>query len=265
MKKEAVVILAAGIGSRMNEITDVTSKCIVDLNNVTPIEHTLKSFSDNSVKNAIIVVGHYADKIQSTIEKVVEDKNIDMNLTFVRNNLYNYHGCEYSLSCAAKEFHKYNSVYVTEGDLLLGKEYVSDIVKDNHNSSILIRSKDYIDPTRSVVAVSNSAIFINKFVYDINHRNVYDLISKDETVIGESVQLWKFSRGSLKLLTSRLLEYHDMANESATQVTHSGLYSINKIIKDDPMYPIKIDGKHWLNLNTVQDVIKAKSLKWLNR
>lgn len=263
-EREAVVILAAGVGSRMGPLTENTSKCILDLNGVTPIEHTLKSFSSYGVKNAIIVVGYKAQQVKSSVDKFLKNNPI-MNVTFVHNKKYNYHGCEYSLACAAREFRKYRSVYITEGDLLLDKKYVEQIVKDNHNSSVLIRPSSFIDETRSVLAVTTNDLFITRFVYDPNHNNVYEGVSERERVLGESVQLWKFARASVDTLSERLIEYKDMADASQCKVKHSGLYSINKEIKHNQMYPIKIDGIHWINLNTYNDVLEARKAPWINR
>lgn len=269
--RSAAVILAAGIGSRMSEVTDRTSKCIVDLDGITPLEHTIKSFVDNGVNNVFIVVGHYHDKVIESVKCSVTSRGLDVKLEFVINDKYNYHGCEYSLSCASSRFSMYDTVYITEGDLLLAKAYVSEIIHSCEENAALIRDTNFIDRTRSVVAIDDSdeAIesgnSITSLVYEPDHTDVYKLVPKSSCIRGESIQLWKFSGDQLKCLTSMLMAYNSEIRLSKVPVNHSGLLTINKVIAKNPLAGIMVDGHEWLNLNTIDDVKRAKSLSWLNK
>ena len=71
MGNSAALIYAAGVGSRMKKITENTSKCIIDLDGVMPIEHTIKSFVGCGIDNLIIVIGYYARLVQEKIQSIL--------------------------------------------------------------------------------------------------------------------------------------------------------------------------------------------------
>lgn len=263
-----LVILAAGVGSRMNEVTDLTNKCIVDLNGITPLEYTISNFSKYGVKDVVVVVGHYANSVIHKL-KSSEVANSLESLRFINNDYYKFHGCEASVALAlSSHITDYDTVYLTEGDLLLHPEYIKSIIdsdKSQYQSSVLIRSSDNIAETRSVVAVDNQGTgLVSRFVYDPDHTSTSRLINKDESVIGESLQLWRFSGESLSALKLYTQEYMDDIITSLEPRLESGIYSINKVIKEiESMYPVKVEGTDWLNLNTIEDINIGRLLEWV--
>lgn len=268
-KKSAAVILAAGLGSRMEEVVSVTNKCIIPLNGITPLEHTIKSFVDNGINHIIIVVGHYSKKVIESVRESMIRCKINAELEFITNPKYNYHGCEYSLSCASYRFESFDTIYITEGDLLLSKSYVSSIINSDKDNAVLIRSSKFIDKERSVLAIgenlSTEEVLINRFIYDTEHKNVYKLIDDQTSIRGESIQLWKFSGILLEMITNNLLYYKEEADKDNKPWLDSGLLIINDMIKCNPIAGIEVDGTKWINLNTIKDVNIAKSVSWLNR
>lgn len=269
IKRSVVVVLAAGVGSRMVGITESTSKCIVDLDGITPLEHTLKSFSDAGVKEAIVIVGHHGDKVASHLNQSNHHGMTELNIIY--NCDYNYHGCEYSLSLCSNHIDKYETVYITEGDLLLEPNYIKHFVacEDDGDSAVLSRDEHFVDKTRSVVACRFSETrgnVANRFAYDPDHIDVYDHVEVgNEEVVAESLQLWRVSRYSKIVLEKYLKEYRKSCNASTIARNESGLYSINKLICQYPMTLVEVWGEDWLNLNTIEDVEYGKKLPWLNR
>jgi choline kinase len=261
-KQQVVVILAAGVGSRMGEITTTTNKCIIDLDHTTSIKHILKSFHAIGVKSAIIVVGHFADKI----EAYLHEEQLEMNIIFVYNEYFDYHGCGYSLALAAtKRWDEYETIYITEADLLLPQEYIEAIVKNKSDNAVIVRDKTFIDKTRSVVAIGDKEDKIKKFVYDGKHDNIYKCIEANDIIIGESMQLWKVSGEAKRVFYKMLKHYREETLALDKKDESSNLICINKLIKDYYMVPINIAGDKWLNLNTMNDIELGRSTQWLIR
>lgn len=273
---KTVVILAAGRGSRAGGLTEDTSKCVIDLDRTNPIVHTLRSFEDAGVNNAIVVTGYHEAKVRCEVNKLLHRFGSKMNVTFVYNKDYDFHGCEYSLSCASEEMKKYDTVIITEGDLIMDPSYIKRIVEDKSESGALFRHPDFIIDTKSVVGVRDvknpDNPDVHNYVYDSTHKSVLDFIYDKSTIIGDSMQVWKFSGKSLGMLVNYLSAYRKEADmiklTEGRPYTHNGLHNINKTIKRNPFKAImvpKSDSEKWFNLNTKEDIEKAKTLKWLNR
>ena len=77
------VILAAGLGSRINEITKDIPKSMIKIDGEYIFEMMINSLIEVGIKNIIIVIGYKHELLKSEINKVFESENI--NITFVYN------------------------------------------------------------------------------------------------------------------------------------------------------------------------------------
>ena len=64
MKIENAIILAAGRGSRMKELTDDKPKCMVEINNKSIIQRTIEVFKYKNINNIIVITGYQSDKLK---------------------------------------------------------------------------------------------------------------------------------------------------------------------------------------------------------
>lgn len=77
------VILAAGMGSRLNTMTGGGSKALVDIGGRPLILHTLEALADHGVGPVLVIVGHEADKVQ---EVVGDRAEVLLNERFAETN-----------------------------------------------------------------------------------------------------------------------------------------------------------------------------------
>lgn len=273
MKNEAVIILAAGRGSRAGNLTDSCSKCSVDLGGTCSLLHTLLSFHQAGVHNAIVIVGYKSDNLIKTVSDGLSAYKINMNVQYIDNPDYDYHGCEYSLSCATKvNLSQYTGIYITEGDLVMHPAYIKTIISNSHANAALVRDPSKIIDTKSVVGITNRKDGkINQYIYDSDHKSVMSYLPEGYKVVGDSMQLWKISGKSLESFI-RLIDVYRMKADMSKSIrgkpmTENGLFSINRLIRTRPfyLYPIMMEGSNWFNINTESDYEYAKSLPWLNR
>ena len=256
--KTAAVILCAGVGSRMG-LPDGINKCALRIGTTTPIRHTVSALIKSGVDGVFIVLGYEADSVKAAMSEYNEAGKV----TFVYNEFYNYHGCEYSLSCGVKSIDglDYNRLIIAEGDSLLSSTSIKNLVTSSGDAASLVRSAAYIDYKRSVIAIGKENM-ISRFEYDTGHKGAPPILSDSEEIIGESMQLWMFSGSVFQKLKELLISYNHMANQSETPMRDSGLYSINRLGVDiSPVFSDKPD--EWINLNTKHDVKKAKEVLWL--
>ena len=61
------IILAAGMGRRLGELTSSTPKCMVKVNGVTLIERMLRQIDNLHLSRIVIVIGHEGAKLSEYI------------------------------------------------------------------------------------------------------------------------------------------------------------------------------------------------------
>ena len=61
------IILAAGMGKRLKELTKNNTKCMIKVHNQTLIERMLKQLEALSLKRIIIVIGYKGEKVRELI------------------------------------------------------------------------------------------------------------------------------------------------------------------------------------------------------
>ena len=80
-KNMQAIILAAGMGSRLKELTKNNTKCMVKVNGVTLIDRMLHQIEKNKIDRIIIVVGYKGDILKEYINSL----DIKIPITFVES------------------------------------------------------------------------------------------------------------------------------------------------------------------------------------
>jgi CTP:molybdopterin cytidylyltransferase MocA len=250
------LILAAGTATRMHPLTLDTPKCLVDLGGTSSLRYLVDTLEACGLDEVVVVVGFQAAKIEAAFAGRTRPR-----LRFVYNRHYDFHGCECSMTLAHEALEGAGSVLIVEGDLLMPRPLFQTILDHPAESAVLLRAGS-IQPTRSVVALGRDGR-VERFVYDQEHRDVYRFIPDRSQILGESLQVWKFGGAGLAALLAAFREFQ--AGLGAQPDPRNGLHSINQAAKVQPMTAIPVDTEHWINLNTVDDVARAKGAAWLRQ
>lgn len=258
-KNKAAVILCAGLGSRMG-LPENINKCAIALNGTSAVRHTVSILLELGYKEILIVVGH----AEAHIRDAVADMPQSASLKFILNDKYNFHGCNYSTACGVLAVSKKTSkVLIIEGDSLHHPESIQKIADTKESAASLIRSGDFIDPYRSVIAIGNNNK-ISRYFYDREHVGTLPSLHENENIIGECMLLQSFSGSALEELRMLFQSYKNIADKSKEPMSESGSYSID-MIKASIIPIMSKHPKCWINLNTQDDLKKAKEgLSWLH-
>ena len=62
------IILAAGMGKRLKDLTADNTKCMVKVNGITIIERALRILDSKNLSKIVIVVGYKAQKLMAFID-----------------------------------------------------------------------------------------------------------------------------------------------------------------------------------------------------
>lgn len=175
------IILAAGMGKRLGELTRDNTKCMVKVNGVSLIERMLLQISGHNISRVVIVIGYEGNKLKDYIEKL----ELSIPIEYIENSVYNKTNNIYSLYLARD--------LLSEDDTIL---FESDIIFEDAVLSSLIEDKR---PTLALVAKYESWMDGTCLKLD-DEDNIVEFVSKNRFQFDESnnyfktVNLYKFSR-----------------------------------------------------------------------
>ena len=107
------IILAAGMGKRLKELTRNNTKCMVKVNGITLIDRMLHQIDRKHLSRIIIVVGYEGQKLIDYISSL----NISTPIVFINNPIYDKTNNIYSLSLASDWLAKEDTL-LFESDLI---------------------------------------------------------------------------------------------------------------------------------------------------
>lgn len=150
------IILAAGKGSRLKELTNNQTKSMVKINGVSMIERLLMQLDDSGLTRIVIVDGYKADifeeyigslSLKTPIEFIT---NIDFDIT---NNIKSFE--------LTKKYWDDETIFF-ESDLIFSDIIIKKIISSNASDfATVAHYEDWMDGT--VVTVNNKG-FINNFI-----------------------------------------------------------------------------------------------------
>lgn len=175
------VILAAGIGSRLKELTKGRPKCLLEVGGETLLAREIRLLLDVglSSEDIYVVAGYRAEQL----------KNIAPNIVY--NAEYQTKDNSYSLRLALQSIPE-DDVLVLDSDLFFEREILIEILEDPHANVLLSkRSSDLEESTGIVTADSGRVLAIGK-----NYKNTgYVYIS-----------IFKVSKNTIPILRMKLSE-----------------------------------------------------------
>lgn len=192
------IILAAGMGSRMGELTLERPKCLFEINGETVIESQIKSLESCGINDISVVVGYKKEMI---IEKC---KKFDIK--FYTNPLYNKTGVLESLYCAEKELN--DPVVIIYGDIYLKENSIQEILKNKDDFCLAVDNSKKIDCEKENAFENYANQKIRKGSTKVKIIDGYiKKISKEllsEETSGESVGITKLSARGSEIFKSKI-------------------------------------------------------------
>lgn len=239
------IILAAGMGKRLKELTKNNTKCMVKVNGVTLIERMLHQIEKKNISRIVIVVGYEGQKLIDYIETL----NIHVPIVFVKNSLYDKTNNIYSLALAKKWLLK-DDTLLFESDLIFEDAVLDVIIEDSRENLALVDKYESWMDGSCVKLTQDSRI--DDFIS--GKRFKFDEI----TDYYKTVNIYKFSRKFSEAYYIPFLEAYQSAlgeNEYYEQV----LRVITML--DKPVIEAKrLNGQKWYEIDDIQDLDIAESI-----
>lgn len=239
------IILAAGMGKRLKNLTQNNTKCMVEVNGVTLIDRMLHQIEKCNVSRIVIVVGYEGEKLINYINTL----NISTPILYVKNEIYNKTNNIYSLALA-KEYLCEEDTLLFESDLIFEDSVLEKLLKDSRESLALVdKYESWMDGTCVKLAEDDT---IEAFVPGAKHK------FEDRNEYYKTVNIYKFGKEFSRNYYVPFLDAYSKAlgnNEYYEQV----LRVITML--DEPVIKAKrLEGEAWYEIDDIQDLDIASSI-----
>ncbi|MCI6499470.1 MAG: aminotransferase class I/II-fold pyridoxal phosphate-dependent enzyme [Lachnospiraceae bacterium] len=239
------IILAAGMGKRLKNLTANNTKCMVKVNGVTMIERMLMQLDELNLNRIIVVIGYEGQKLIDYIATL----KIETQIVYVENSVYDRTNNIYSLALA-KDYLLEDDTLLLESDLIFENSVLRVLLDDPYDTLALVdKYESWMDGT--VIKVDeddNIQAFVpgKKFVFE------------DIPYYYKTVNIYKFSRHFSETHYIPFLEAYTKAlgnNEYYEQVLRVITFLDNPEIKVK-----RLNGEQWYEIDDIQDLDIASSM-----
>lgn len=232
------VILTAGVGSRLGELTKDKPKILLDFNGRTILERQIETFHNNGVKEFVIVAGHGLEKVKEEVTKI-QGKLPDVKVKIIVNHDFASTQNTYSLWLTKEDVE--NGFYLIDGDVIAEQAVIDKICKTPHANAIIGDSKCDIE-VLTKIGKEGRVIGIGKH------------IPKEEGKFG-SVGIHKFSADFVAHLFPAIEE---LFRERGMKVIYEHAYE--KILDKVDLKVEDVTGLTWREIDLPEEYEQAKEL-----
>lgn len=239
------IILAAGMGKRLGELTKDNTKCMVKVNGVCLIDRLLSQLSELGLKRIILVIGYKGEKLREH----VGDQYNSTPIEYIYNPVYDKTNNIYSLYLAKEELQKEDTLLI-ESDLIFEDSLFHKIIDNPYpNLALIAKYEPWMDGTMVCMNEENDIVdFINKKAFKYSDVNSYY----------KTVNIYKFSKGFLCSHYVPFLEAYSKAlgnNEYYEQVLR-----VITLLEECELKGLPLEGERWYEIDDVQDLDIAETI-----
>lgn len=232
------LLLAAGTGSRLAPLTDLTPKCLVLVNEISILERLISSLHAQKFNRLVIVVGHQANCIREFLGERVGE----IEITYITSPLYKTTNNIYSLWLARNEIDE--PFLLIESDLVFDPEMLQEVCY----------------PDR--IAVSKMLPWMNGTTVTIDSRKKVNAFHSGGTNNHEmdqykTVNIYCLSSPTWQIVRKKLDQYisDDMVNGY-----YETIFADMVQEKCLSFSPIFFDAHRWYEIDTLTDLRAAEQV-----
>ena len=231
-----VVILAAGIGSRLGALTKHKPKCLLEIRRgVTILRYqidVLRNVASVELGDIFIIGGYKFEKL-----KYLEEWGI--NLIFnpkyrEYNNIYSFY--------LAKDYIKEDFILLN-GDTMFHPKILEKLIKVGRGTYFVIDNVKELGEEEMKVLIEEDRIL--KFGKDIDPKSAH----------GEYIGVAKFDINDAEMIFNKMEELIDRGK---TDIWYE--LAINYVLDEIIAKPVYTDGLPWIEVDTPEDYEKAKAM-----
>lgn len=239
------IILAAGMGKRLKELTQNNTKCMVRVNGVALIDRMLHQIEKQHLSRIVIVIGYEGQKLIDYIDTL----GIQTPIVYVKNPIYDKTNNIYSLALA-KDWLCKEDTLLFESDLIFEDAVIDALVNDPRDTLALVdKYESWMDGTCVKLSCEDD---IEEFVpgkkFKFSEINDYY----------KTVNIYKFSKHFSETHYVPFLDAYQSAlgeNEYYEQVLR-----VITMLDAPEIKAKRLNGELWYEIDDIQDLDIATSM-----
>ena len=239
------IILAAGMGKRLKDLTQNNTKCMVKVNGVTLIDRMLHQIEKADLSRIIIVVGYEGQKLIDYIDTL----DIKTPITYIDNPIYYKTNNIYSLALA-KEWLCKEDTLLFESDIIFEDSILQSLIDDPRDTLALVdKYEPWMDGTCVKLDEQDNIIdFVPGKKFNFNNTKGYF----------KTVNIYKFGK---KFSESRYVPFLDAYQAALGENEYYEQVLRVIAMLDEPIIKAKrLNGEKWYEIDDIQDLDIAESL-----
>ena len=235
-----ILILAAGKGSRLKELTRDNPKCLVKLNGKSIIQYQLDIFNNFKVEDIVLVAGYKSEKLKFLSKKIILNKKFD-----ITNMLY-------SLFCAIDEIK--GEVLITYGDSIFDNSIIEKMV---HCETDITVASDANWRTYWDSRYSDPLTDLETFKTDMegNLTNIGEKPESYSQINGQYIGLIKLTKTGSEIFKKELIHFYKegVVNEKSFNDAFLTDFLQALILKDYKIKSQEVLG-NYIEIDTIDDI-----------
>lgn len=239
------LILAAGMGKRLKDLTQNNTKCMVKVNGVTLIDRMLHQLDKLCLSRIVIVIGYEGKKLVDYISTL----DIQTPICYVENSIFDKTNNIYSLALA-KDYLLQEDTLLLESDLIFEDSVLQVLLNDPRETLALVdKYESWMDGTCIKIGEDDS---IDAFIPGKH------FVFNDIPQYYKTVNIYKFSRYFSSTHYVPFLDAYSKAlgnNEYYEQVLR-----VITMLDDPGIKAKKLNGQLWYEIDDIQDLDIASSI-----
>lgn len=239
------IILAAGMGRRLGELTEGNTKCMLEVNGEKLIDRVVRKLSTFELNRIVIVAGYERSNLIGYIKSTYPELDIE----FVENPVYDRTNNIYSL-WLARDYLMSDDTLLLESDLIFEDSVIDCAIESPYpNLALVAKYEPWMDGTMICKDCNDNIVtFIPKSAFDYADTDSYF----------KTVNIYKLSREFSSQRYLPFLEAYIKAmgnNEYYEQVLR-----VMTLIDNCEIKAVDIAGRKWYEIDDVQDLRIAETI-----
>ena len=239
------IILAAGMGKRLGELTKNNTKCMVEVDGVRLIERALRILDRKNLNRIILVVGYQHENLMAFVNSL----GIQTQIGFIINEVYDKSNNIFSLSLAKEQMIE-DDTLLLESDLIFEERLIDMLLEDKRDSLALVdKFESWMDGTCIVVDQDdNITDFIPGKLLQYREKEQYY----------KTVNIYKFGADFSKNVYVPFLETY--ANVMGNNEYYEAVIKLILLLDKNTMKAKRLQGELWYEIDDIQDLDIAQTL-----
>lgn len=232
------VILAAGMGKRLGELTEHQTKCMIEVNGERLIDRMLTCLSGLVLNKVVLVVGYQGQKLRDYIGSTYKGLPVE----YIENPVYDRTNNIYSLYLA-RHVLSADDTLLMESDLIFDAAIFHKLMDSNYPDLVTVaKYENWMDGT--VVTLSDQGKILN-------------FISRDSFCFGDmasyykTVNVYRFSKAFFRRYYLPFLEAY--IQSSGYNAYYEEALRVLTSLDNIPLRALILDHEMWYEIDDVQD------------